>query len=191
MDYKEITNDELFAMFLEHNEYAEELLFKRFKIIINSTLKKYNSIVKHLKLNNNDLNSEALYGIMEGLNCYQNDKNASINTFISLCVERRLCKYLTKENQKKNKINNEALPIDELIFNSFIDVKDPLKKLLNIEDYYDICNKAKRSLSIFEYQVFNYKIQGYKTKNIALFLQKSPIQVGNAYQRIKKKLKNS
>ena len=189
MNYQ-TTNDELYMMYLEHNEYAENELFKRFRIIINSNLKKYNSIIKHLKINKSDLYSEALFGVLNGLYSYQFDKNTSINTFINLCIERRLCKFITTNNRFKNQINNMAITLDNE-YDTLIDNKDPLSIILKKESMKEISNKAKQVLSKFEYKVYRYKIKGYKNNVIAKLLNKSSIQITNANQRIKKKLQNT
>ena len=188
MNYQETTNDELFSMFLEHNEYAEDMLFNRFKIIINSNLKKYNGIIKQLNLNKSDLYSEALFGVFNGLYNYKSNRNASISTFVDVCVNRRLCNYLKKNNRNKNIINSMALSLDNTVIE---DNLDPLKVMINNEFISEVYNNAKNKLSDFEYLVFCYKLCGYKNSYIAKRLKKNVAQITNANQRIKKKIYNA
>ena len=96
MDTTEITDEELFALACEENEDAKNLLFERFKFVVEINLKKYKRIAKKVGVDWKDFESEALYGFSDAISSYRHGKDASLATFINLCVSRRLKKCLIK-----------------------------------------------------------------------------------------------
>lgn len=197
MDNK-VTDEELFMMALEENEDAKNELFERYKYIIDILMKKYHNVIYQLGIDNKDIYSECLYGFSDALVRYNQDKPASIATFVTICVERRIINQLVKANRHKNKINTEALSMDYVYDDggtslkdmlSDNNVNDPLMNITKEESYQELVNDAKNELSEFEYSVFAFMIKGFDYIEIAKELNKTPKQIDNTMQRIKFKTK--
>ena len=65
---------------------------------------------------------------------------------------------------------------------------EPLKMVSNIDMLKYINNEVKKLLSNRELDVYNLLIQGYNYQEIASSLNKTPKQIDNTIQRIRKKL---
>lgn len=193
----DISDDELFMLFLEENEAAKDMLYDRYSFIIDINLNKYKIIAQKSNIDLKDLRSEALLGFSDALTSYRQGAKASIPTFINLCVERRIKKQIIKANRIKNTIMKEAYSLD-YVYDNFgsrmVDLisdeeNDPLNRLMRHENYDELLNSIKSKLSKMELIVFDYMLDGFNYQQIALMMQKKPKQIDNAIQRIKNKTK--
>ena len=66
---------------------------------------------------------------------------------------------------------------------------DPLYNLTNKENYEELLEKIKDSLSESEYEVFKFLINGFDYITIAKLTDKNPKQIDNTIQRLKHKIK--
>lgn len=184
-------------MVCETNEDVRNTLYETYEPTIKYIVKKYSHRASQLGLENSDLYQEALVGFTDALNSYDETKEASLKTFVSLCMERRLQKILEKANRLKNKINQETLsldyeyketglPLKEIIGDSKV---DPLIQFSEQEKIDTIEIKIKQLLSENEYLVFEYMKKGLSYQEIAKLLDKSPKQIDNTMQRLKNKIK--
>ena len=192
-----ISDNELFMMATEENEDAKTELYNRYQHLINIVIKKYSKAALKLGIEYNDFQSEALYGFSDALNSFNQNKNASLATFISLCVERRLQKALVRASTLKNQVNIQSYSLDYLyeetektLNDVIIDNKnEPLQRIMSREDYKELITLIKDSLSDAEYTVFTFLANGFDYQEIAQILGKSPKQIDNTMSRIKNKLK--
>ena len=198
MDYKEYSDSELCSMICESNEDEKDILFKKYKYIIDIVIKKY--IMSSLKsgIEYSDLYQEALVGFTDAINSFDEKKDASLPTFITICVDRKLQKTLIKAQTKKNEMILQSLSLDYQ--KSMIDSplkeslsdnlkNDPLNNITNDENYKELLNNIKLSLSSQEYEVFKLMLNGKNYQDISKILDKNPKQIDNTIQRIKSKIK--
>lgn len=199
MDYKEYSDGELCTMICEANEDAKDILFAKYKYIIDIVIKKYLLSSIKVGIEYNDLYQEALVGFTDAINSYVEEKDASLATFITLCVERKLQNTVIRAKTLKNKMFLEALSLDyqknsedsslkEMISDQ--SKNDPLRNITNEETYKELLEKIKNELSSNEYEVFTLLITGLTYIEIANELNKNPKQVDNTIQRIRNKIKN-
>jgi RNA polymerase sporulation-specific sigma factor len=197
----DISDGELMMLVSEQDENAKNIVFEKYKYIIDVILKKYERIIKKLSIDYKEIYSEALYGFSDALNSFDEKKEASLPTFITLCIERRLNKYFRFYNSKKQQIRLETFSLDYVYDGNGDDYTlsdvisdnheyDPLTNISRQEAYNELCLKIKNVLSEFEYQVFLDMAYGLNYNEIALILQKEPKQIDNTMQRIKNKIKN-
>ena len=198
MNYREYSDSELCSMICESNEEAKEILFNKYKYIIDYIVKKYLLSSMKVGIEYNDLYQEALLGFTDAINSYDETKEASIATFITLCVERKLQNTILKAKSIKNKMflqtlsldyqeSTEVLPLKEMISDNC--KNDPLNNITNDENYLELLKKIKEELSDKEYEVFSLLVTGLSYVEIAEKLDKNPKQIDNAIQRIKNKIK--
>lgn len=191
-------NDEKLILLAKTNDDAKNELYKKYKYIEDILIKKYYNMALSLNIDSNELNSEASLAFSDAINSYQNDKNAKLSTFISLCIDRRLLKLIKKYSSEKSRMLNNTYSLDydyeegvtlkDLI--SDTNITDPLNKLAEEQEYNELINKIKDVLSTSEYEVFKLYVNGFDYQTIALLLKKTTKQVDNTIQRLKHKIKN-
>ena len=197
MDYNDVTDEQLVHMVREESEEAKDVLYDRYKYIIEAELKKYNRMAWALSYDVNDLYQDALVGFADGINSYREDKEASLSSFLTLCVDRKLQVSIIKASRLKNKLLHDALSLEEeykstsqlkemLSDNS---LNDPLENILKEENYKELIKEIKKQLSSSEYEVYTYMLNGLKYDEIATLLNKNLKQVDNTIQRVKNKIK--
>ncbi|MEG0794442.1 MAG: hypothetical protein RSE17_03585 [Bacilli bacterium] len=199
MDLLEITDEELLSLALEENEDAKNILVEKYKYIIDINLKKYGTTAKMLGVDYKDLYSEGLYALSDALLNYRQGKEATVATFINVCVARRLNKCLIKSSRIKNKMVRDAYSLD-YVYEQFgiplMDIisdnskNDPLVNITKEESYEELLNSIKSVLSEFEFTVFSLMVNGLDYNQIALILEKNPKQIDNTMQRLRTKTKN-
>ena len=197
MDYTEINDEQLIHMIREESEEAKDILYEKYKYIIDIELNKYRRIAYALSYDVSELSQEALVGFADAINNYREDKEASLSSFITLCVDRRLQVAIKKATRLKNKMINDALSLEEeykassqlkdlLSDNS---LNDPLENILKEENYNELKKRIKEELSNSEYEVYTYMINGLKYDEIAALMNKNLKQVDNTIQRVKGKIR--
>jgi RNA polymerase sporulation-specific sigma factor len=199
MRYEDINDEQLICMLHESSEDAKDLLFEKYKYIIDIEIRKYMSMASMLGYDYNDLYQDALVGFSEALNCYREDKAAALSSFITLCVDRKLQVSIIKAGRLKNKLISDSLSLDyqydqftsplrDIISDNSLN--DPLENIIKNEKLSNLTKKIEDSLSSSEYEVYALMISGLKYGEIALLLNKNPKQVDNTIQRVKHKIKN-
>ena len=196
--YDEINDQELITMVHESSDEAKDILFRKYQYIINIEMKKYMRIAKVLGYDYHDLYQDALVGFSDALNSYRDDKNCSLASFITLCVDRKLQVAIKKAGRMKNQLLNESLSL-EYIYSSYTaplkDLlsdnmqNDPLENIVKEEQKEELVNSIKKSLSDNEYEVYCLMVNGLKYDEIATLLDKDLKKDDNAMQRIKNKVK--
>lgn len=197
MKYNE-SDSFLVDMICESNEDVGNTLYKKYESMIEYIVRKYVKTATKLGLDYNDLMQEANVAFTDAINNYDQEKEASLKTFISLCVERKLINIIEKSKTQKSKIlleslsldydyNNEGLPLKDVIG----DVSsDPLIKYSEKESMNLLKDMIKDNLSELEVEVFSYMINGLNYTEIARLLDKSPKQIDNTMQRVRGKVKS-
>lgn len=197
MDYKEYLDGELCSMISENNEDAKEILYNKYKFMIDFLIKKYLLSAIKIGIEYSDLQQEALVGFSDAINSYNDSKDASISTFITICVERRLQNVIVKASSLRNKMFLEALsldyqdddgsPLKEIISDN--SKNDPLLNMTREENYEELIKKIENELSDTEREVFTLLVSGLSCREISTELNKNYKQIDNAIQRLKVKAK--
>lgn len=199
MAYNEISDDELMMMISEENADAKDMMYNKYRYIVSLYVKKYKNIASVLGIDLKDLNQEALVGFSDALVSYKSNKDASLKTFISMCVERRLKNIVLKASRKKNQVLNESLSLEYDYQNFDTTLADiisdnnennPLTKLTRDERYKDIVKTILNSLSNNEKDVLYLMIDGLNYQEISDILNIPLKSVDNTIQRIKNKVKD-
>ena len=192
-----MSDEELIYLMHEEPESAKDIIFDKYNYLIDIYIKKYARVIHVLQIDEQELRGEALLGFSDGIKSYNQDKDASLSTFLSLCIHRRIRKYIEKQARQKYKVINEALSLDYVKDGETSPLMDilsddnkfnPLEKLTISETTNEIIEGAKKELSAFEFEVFSYMLQGEKYQSIAAKLNKTPKQIDNTIQRIKLKM---
>lgn len=199
MNYDEYLDGELISLICESDDDAKNILFEKYKYIIDIAIKKYTfSAMKH-GFEYKDLYQEALVGFSDALQSYEEDKNSSMATFITLCVDRRLQNTIRSARRIKNQVLRDSFSLDHVYDEYNIPLKevisdnsenDPLSNITKDEEFDELLDAISNTLSSGEYEVYELVISGMSYQDIADTLGKSPKQIDNTIQRIKGKIKD-
>lgn len=190
-------DNELINMISENNEDARDILYKKYNFIVTSILKKYSTKAHLLGIDYAELKQEALVGFSDALVNFNQDKDASLNTFITLCVDRRVSNYVRKMESNKEKINKDNISLDmeideynhslhEVIGSSNM---DPASIIESDEVIIDFMKQASSILSESENKVLELLLEEYNYEDIAKTLNIPIKSVYNKIARIRAKLK--
>mgnify|MGYP004473024785 CR=1 FL=1 len=190
----EYLDNELTYLIKDNNEVAQDLLYDKYKFIIDSILNKYKRVFYALNIELEEVRQEANLAFSYAIYNYDEKKDASLNTFITLCVERKVRKVIKSKETMKSKVQSETISLNN---NDKLDIEnlygdetyEPSKKIENIDMLKYINKKVKDLLSQKELEVYNLLLQGLTYQEIAIALNKTPKQIDNTIQRIRIKLK--
>lgn len=198
MDIEETNDSELFSLICEENEDAKDILYKKYKYLIDIIIKKYAFAAMRVGFEYKDLYQEALVGFSDAIRSYKDDKNSSLASFICLCVERRLQNSILKAGRVKNRIFLESLSLEHVYEQYDVPLKDvisdenshdPLFNITKEEAFDELVKTINEVLSESELEVYKLLITGANYNEIAKILNRNPKQIDNAIQRIKNKIK--
>ena len=191
----EYPDNELTFYLHDNNEEAIDLIYDKYKYIIEVLLNKYKRVFYALNIDIEDVKQEANLAFSYAIYNYDENKDASLNTFITLCVDRKIKSIIKKHETIKNKVFSESISYDntnsEISLENIIgdNTYEPLKKLENIDTIKYIDDNVKKILSKVEIEVYNLMKDDINYKEIATILGKTPKQIDNTIQRIRMKLK--
>lgn len=197
-DLQDTLDNELIMLYRENDEDAKNMLFYKYKFIVDVLINKYKYWIDYLNIDYQDVYSECNVAFSDALRNYQEDRKASLPTFITLCVERRVSNMIRKYSREKHKIITETYSLDFVVNEN--DVKlmdiisddyksDPLKNITDYEEYNELMAKIKEKLTVKEYEVFVLMLRNLDYQSIAKILNNTPKQIDNTIQRIKNKVK--
>lgn len=192
-------NDEVLTLMVnENNEDAKDILFDKYSYIIDIILSKYKKAIYSLNLDYVEVKQEAMVAFSDALIRYSANKDTSLPTFITVVVERKILNCIRSAETIKNKVNTESYsleqeyelfkrPLEEMLGTT---TTDPLTKMEDAENYKELTQKIKESLSPFEYDVYKLIINDFGYIDIAKILNKEPKQIDNTIQRVRNKIKS-
>ena len=193
----EYPDTELVNMVCEKNEEASDLLYDKYKYIVDIVYTKYLKTAYALSVDTKEMKQEALVGFSDALVNYNQDKAASLATFISLCVERRIINYVKKADTKKYRMLSDAYSIDAPMgenstLQEYIgdDSLDPGKTLEMEENILNLKKKIDETFSPREKEVYELLVNGFSYDDICTILKINQKQVYNTVARLREKIKS-
>lgn len=185
-----VSDSELLMLFHEKVEEAENMLNKKYEIIIKLILKKYVPIIKILNISFEDLYNECFALYHNALENYRNKTSASFNTYVSLIIERKVKKTIIKEYKERKKYS--IIYIKDMMDNFNSDnkyAKDPLEILCENENLEEMNNIITLRLNEKEINIYKLMVNGLSCKDISLALKKDYYSIYRKVRSIRKKVK--
>src|SRR5574344_1948571 len=108
----EYNDEQLSILASENNEDAKDILFDKYSYIIDIIMNKYKKSIYALNIDYNEVKQDANLAFTDALVRFSNEKESSLPTFITICVERKVQNCVRKADTIKNKIYNEAYSLD-------------------------------------------------------------------------------
>ncbi len=198
MDYKDLNDFELVS-YVMNNEEVADVLFEKYRPLINSVAKRLYNDNENIGIDFNDLVQEGMVGFSIALNTYNEHKDTLFFTYAKKCIESKMYTMIKSAHRLKHQILNSSISmdaIDEDSFNISLDKiigdnkGNPEQILVDNENVLELIEGVKKEFTEFELQVFDLKKSGFNYKEIALTLDVDPKSVDNALQRVKNKVRN-
>lgn len=183
---------------VSENEDATDLLYEKYKYIIDILINKYRAVLKYHNLDSNEVRQDATIAFMDAINSFNQDKNASLPTFITICVNRRIQNIIRKSSTIKEQMMRESFSLDytygdeeETTLADIIieENSNPELKIINKEAYDSLVKKINEILSPLEKEVFDLMINNFEPDEIAEVLGESNKKIYNTAHRIRDKIK--
>lgn len=196
--YEDYNDFELLYLTCSENEEAYDILYNKYKPMVEIKAKKYLRYAQSRGLDLNDLIQEGMIGLSEAIRDFKTQKKVKFSTFANMCIERQINSAITKANRIKHRSLNESLSLDDKVSNddkSLIETifdtndTDPSNYLINKETTKEFYDKVTEKLTPFEFEVLCLRLKNFDYKEISNHLNKSYKSVDSALQRIKNKLK--
>ena len=200
-DYGKLTDEELVAAYQQVND---EKTIDELSIRYENTIR---SITRKLYImggDEEDLRQAAAVGLWKAALAYKSDSEAKFSTFANTCIRNNVHKEIEKANAQKNEFlnsyisfsapNDTSLNADGSESNETVgdkisaDMDDPAKKFMDEDNCNRLLENIRKELSPDTYKVFSLYLEGYDYITIANKLGKTPKQIDNALQRIRKKV---
>ena len=196
MKYIEENDYEINYLISENDEAAKELVYKKYRPIIEMKASKFKNYVESRGYDYNDLIQEGMMGLTQAIRNYSDKKNTQFKSFANLCIDRQLGSFIRNIDREKHKVLNNSISIDTT-FNSIgkplIDVVldnkniDPETTFIKIEEQSELYSQIKEKLTPIENEVFDLRIQGFSYKEISELLDISEKSVSGRISRIRAK----
>jgi len=145
-----------------------------------------------------DLIQEGMIGLFKAIISYDEDKDASFDTFASLCINRQMISAIRGANRNKHKLLNEYISIysgeDQQESQYAVSIPDnkfnPENIITQEETIEHILSKISGRLSKMESNVFDLLVEGQTITFMCKTLEKDAKSIDNAIQRVKHKVRN-
>lgn len=194
---KDYPDNELLYLVSEKNEDAINLLYEKYKYIVDITVNKYIRSAYALNVDMDELYQEAYVGYADAIKSYNDDKKMQLRSFISLCVERRLQNFIRRNNTSKIKVLKEAYSFDNEIGDDLTladIVGDNRNNPEVIKEERESLKKLRESidavLNSSEKEVFKLLLNDFSYEDIAAILGINLKKVYNIVYRIRAKIKD-
>ncbi|MEG0908798.1 MAG: sigma-70 family RNA polymerase sigma factor [Bacilli bacterium] len=199
MDYRDFNDYELISHVRDNIEEANEIIFKKYKPLIENNARKLDKSCSSNGLEFHDLVQEGMVGLNKAINSFNEAKEASFYTYAKMCIERAQITALVGSGRQKHKLLNESVSYDRSDEETapdpgklLIDNKhNPENIMLDSENSLELADKICKILTPFEKKVFDLKVKGFNYIEISERLEKDKKAIDNAIQRIKTKIKDN
>ena len=189
-----MTDEELVSLSRNGSAKAGNELLERYKDTVMKISRGYFIIGGELE----DIVQEGMIGLYKAIKNFKTDKNATFKTFAITCIKHQIQTAIKKANTKKNLPLSNSVSLQSFSENEeeeFLPVNlifqvSPDEKIIGRENYKDLIETIKQTLSKKEFEVLKYYLHGYSYKEIAEFLGLNQKSIDNSLSRIKNKLKN-
>ena len=184
----DISDSELIMLYRENNEEALDILNKKYYIVTKRIINKYYPFLKKLNINFDELILSCHELVNEALDTYNTLSKASLNTYISLIIDRKIKKTIINAI-RDNKKNIEVTNINfDNTSSSTSNSLDPLETICASESQKNLNEIILNKLNNNELAIFSLLLEGLSYKDIAFTLMQSYKQIYKKVQNIRKKL---
>ena len=191
MNYKDINDYELMYLVRDEDEQYTKLLYEKYKPLIGKICQNY--LKMYSFLDKDDLYQEGYLGFNYAINNYDGSK-VKFYTYLDICVKSKINDYIKKIMNNKNISLNTSISfsmeIDEgLSLGDIICDNDSTTLNVFYNEFLTNLIHFKNNLNNIESEIFELKVNGFRTKEISSLLDIKLKIVSYHIMKIKDKLK--
>lgn len=182
-----LPDDQIVSLAREGNPRAAEEIIGRYKSVINGICSRF-----YLPgAERSDLESECLMGLWHAVQKFRLDKNCDFRLFASYCMERHAMNAIRGANRGKHGFLNEAGDLEsiaEMYHETPVDYEDKRLLAMEIESMLD---PSSGILNDLEAKIVRFRIDGWKTAEIAEVVGQTPKNVGRIWHRVRLRIRTT
>ena len=172
-------DEELVRDFQSGDADAFSVLVTRYMHVIRSRTARFNGLVER-----EDLVQEGLLGLFLAARTFSETGGASFSTYAYRCVENRILDAVRRSQSSKNKVLNDAIPLEEIEAQDFsadpetlLEGREALRRLLTSGNFSAL---ERRALQLY--------LGGYKRSELERVFGAPVSTYDNALARVRRKL---
>lgn len=187
-----------------YGQFSDEQLIERLRggetEISDYLMEKYKGLVRKkaramylIGGDTDDLIQEGMIGLFKAIQDYRPDREASFQTFASLCIERQLYSAVKNSTRQKHIPLNSYISLSEEAETGSLEglwSENPEALIIDRENTGSLEKQISRTLSPMENKVLAYYLEGYSYVQIAELMNKQSKSIDNALQRIRGKIRD-
>lgn len=182
---KNLSEEELAVLAANGDDEAMSLLISAITPIANAKAAQYS----HARISGEDLSQEGMIGFIKAVYSFDPSKGVRFRTYANTLIKNEIYSAYEKMFNRKNEALTGAVSLENTADESSSAAESAENIAIDIFEYQRLLDILKKYLSDFEQQVIDLKIQGRNRAQIADELDCSIKSVDNAFQRIRKKIK--
>ena len=189
-ELRTISDEELLRQIHGGSDDAMECLLEKYRDIVRKEARKFFLAGG----DEEDLIQEGMIGLFKAVRDYQPDKDATFQTFASICVDRQIYNAIQSSNRQKHQPLNSYVSLseqggenEEHLGDTW--VENPESIIIDQENVENLEQEITTTLSPMENQVLEYYLAGNGYGEIAELMGKTPKSIDNALRRIRTKIK--
>lgn len=187
-----------------YGQFSDEQLIERLRggetEISDYLMEKYKGLVRKkaramylIGGDTDDLIQEGMIGLFKAVQDYRPDREASFQTFASLCIERQLYSAVKNSTRQKHIPLNSYVSLSEEAETGSLEglwSENPEALIIDRENTGSLEKQISQTLSPMENKVLDYYLEGYSYVQIAELMNKQSKSIDNALQRIRGKIRD-
>ncbi len=192
MNYKELNDYELLYYIREKDEDAYQLLYQKYEPYIDKVVRQYLIQGKKVGFDYDDLYQAGRMGVFYALTHYQ-EEDTLFYTYVGICVKGRIQNLVRLGETKKQQVLNEAQSLsfelcDGTVLEDLVGSTSCLLDTIITQELVTFLIQFEHTLSFPSSCIFELKMNGFVSCEIATLLSLSTKMVNNRLYQIKKKL---
>lgn len=187
--YEKMTDEQLIATLRKGESEIMDFIMEKYKYLVRKKAK----AMFLLGGENDDLIQEGMIGLFKAVQDYRPDREASFQTFASLCIERQLYSAVKNSTRQKHIPLNSYVSLSEEAETGSLEglwSENPEALIIDRENTGSLEKQISQTLSPMENKVLDYYLKGYSYVQIAELMNKQSKSIDNALQRIRGKIRD-
>ena len=196
-DYKDLNDNEVLYMVEENDEYAKEILFQKYRPLIEKYARKYLEHDRTCGLELDDYIQEGYYALFYAYKHYNIKCDNTFYTYLMLCIKSRMRNLHTTNSNLRHKSLNESISLySKIVYDEETELIDLIADSKGISPVLEFERKQRHErlketlyrLPFKQACVLELYYNGFQQKDISTLLDIKQKCIAQTISRIKKKL---
>ena len=192
---------ELVYMIQQKDEYASNELFNQYRLLVNKLVSDTIHSYPTLSFYKEDIQQESYVTLMDTVNTYRDDQNASFKTFLYVCVLRKIKSMLRHYLCQKNIANVYTVSLDDYIneesniytieLNKNPDRLSEPEYRFNYNEAVTRVNDVYRNMNDKDKLILDMSLKSVSYEDASKLLNCSKKKYDNLVQKVRRNIKNA